>query len=163
MVDNERLVALEQTLFSRRSEMPEGSSTVELLRSGPPKILEKCTEEMGEVFQALLEQDDDQVNLEISQAIYNVMVLMAACDKGSMEGVLDVLQAKQSDSGPLPKSLGEMMRVISESTGRFYRTILSETSSDDDVNLTVADLLGNYQDAIKLTSKGSWEGVLEKI
>lgn len=162
-MESDRLVDLHQVLLQRKVEMPEGSSTARLLRQGVPKILEKCTEEMGEAFQALLEQDASQVNLEVSQVIYNLMVLMVATGKGDMGSVVTELERKTSNPKELPETLGLAIRNCAESMGEAYFTLLSETSDSEEANLKVADVIYNFQNAMELTHKGSWEGVLQEL
>lgn len=157
------LVDLHQLLLARKAQMPEGSSTTRLLQQGAPKILEKCTEELGEVFQALLEQDADQVNLEVSQAIYHLTVLMIATNRGDMAGVEVELSKRESISEALPETLGLAIRNSAENMGKAFNALLSATSTEQQVNLTIASVIQSFQTAMKLAEKGSWEGVLEKL
>ena len=159
---NERLAELGQTLFDRRVQMPEGSSTTRLYREGPPRIIAKGTEELGEVFQALLEQDDDQVNLEVSQATYYLLAWMVY-KTGSLDGLIEELERRQFIPQELPETLGLAMRNCAESMGRAYQTLMIDSSTNREVNQRVTDVICNFQDAMAVAGKGSWEGVLSQI
>jgi phosphoribosyl-ATP pyrophosphohydrolase/phosphoribosyl-AMP cyclohydrolase len=66
---------LQRTLDARRSAMPEGSYTTELLNN-PPLIAEKVLEEAEEVTRAAREETDDRVANEAADVIYHLAVLM---------------------------------------------------------------------------------------
>lgn len=160
---NERLVELYQTLLQRKAEMPEDSSTTRLLREGSPGIIAKGTEELGEFFQALLEQGDEEVNLECSQTSYYILVFMVAQDKGDIREVVTELDSRESKSLSLPTTLGLAIRICAENMGKTYSTLLSPTSTNADVNSSVVRTFWSFRDAIEVAGKGSWGSVLDKI
>jgi phosphoribosyl-ATP pyrophosphohydrolase len=162
LMANERLAELGQTLVSRRIEMPEGSSTTRLYREGPPRIIAKGVEELGEFFQALYEQDDNQVNAEASQALYYLFA-WTVYKVGNLDGLLAELEKKQPSQRGMPQTLGHAVRKCSESMGRAYQGLLSEAVDSDECNLRVAEVIFNFQDAMAAAGKGSWEGVLAEI
>lgn len=145
------------------TEMRLGSYTAELLMAGPPRIIKKCAEEMSESFQALWEQNDEQVNSEVSQTIYHLMLLMIAVGKGNMQEVVGELERKRSGEQQLPDTLGSAVRICGESVGEVFQTALTETSTDDEMDSCVADVFLNFQNAMAIAGKGSWENVLEKL
>lgn len=162
LMGNERLAELGQTLVSIRIDMPESSSTTRLYREGPPRIIAKGLEELGEFFQALYEQDESQISLEASQALYYLFA-WTVYKVGNLDGLLAELGEKQSDQGEMPQTLGLAVRKCSESMGRAYQALLSEAMDSKECNLRVADVIFNFQDAMSVAGKGSWEGVLSEI
>ena len=159
---NERLVELGKILVSRRTEMPEDSSTTRLFREGPPRIIAKGIEELGEFFQALYEQDDRQVSLEASQALYYLFAL-TVYKVGDLDGFLTELGKKQPNQREIPETLGLAVRKCSESMGRAYEALLSEAVGNEECNIRVTDVILNFQDAMRVAGKGSWENVLSQI
>lgn len=158
-----KLLDLHALLLDRKAKMPEGSASTALLRQGSPEIIAKCTEELGEAFQALLEQDPDQVNLEISQAVYNLIVLMVHTGKGSMDALVNELEKERANPALLPQTLGLSFRICAESMGKAYGTLLDPTSNDGQVNSSVAAVIYSFEKAMKVAKKGSIEGVWAQI
>ena len=70
----EEIVALAE---SRKAEMPEGSSTAELMRGGAHAIGKKLVEEAAESWMAARYEDDAHLAAELSQVLYYVACMMA--------------------------------------------------------------------------------------
>ena len=145
------------------TEMRPGSYTAELLTAGAPRIIKKCTEEMSESFQALWEQGDEQINSEVSQTIYHLMLLMIAVGKGNMSAVEGEVERKKAEGQKLPDTLGYAVRICGESMGEVFQTALNEASTDSEMSSRVADVFLNFQNSMTAAGKGSWAGVLEKL
>jgi phosphoribosyl-ATP pyrophosphohydrolase/phosphoribosyl-AMP cyclohydrolase len=75
---HEALPALGRTLAERQREMPEGSYTVKLLRSGLEGIGRKVTEEAEEVVRAAREESDERLRNEAADVLYHLGVLLQA-------------------------------------------------------------------------------------
>jgi phosphoribosyl-AMP cyclohydrolase / phosphoribosyl-ATP pyrophosphohydrolase len=73
---HEALPALARTLASRRREMPEGSYSAELLRSGPEGIGQKVEEEAEETVRAAREESDGRLREESADLLYHLGVLL---------------------------------------------------------------------------------------
>jgi phosphoribosyl-ATP pyrophosphohydrolase len=72
--------------LSRKSKMPEGSSTVELFRGGPHAIGKKLVEEAAESWMAARFESQHALTAELAQVLYYVACMMA--EKGiSLEDV----------------------------------------------------------------------------
>ncbi len=63
---------------SRKEEMPEGSYTAYLFRTGENEILKKIGEEAVEIIIAAKGEGDDRVIYESADLIYHLLVLLAA-------------------------------------------------------------------------------------
>ncbi len=63
---------------SRKAEMPEGSYTAYLFRTGENEILKKIGEEAVEIIIAAKGEGDDRVIYESADLIYHLLVLLAA-------------------------------------------------------------------------------------
>ena len=75
-----RLMAV---IEDRRSKMPAGSYTTELLTQGPQKIRKKIIEEAAELFEAAVEPDAagrEAVVRESADLVYHLLVLLACRD-----------------------------------------------------------------------------------
>ena len=68
----EELFAL---LERRRSELPEGSYTTQLLTGHEDKLLKKIGEEATEVVMAAKDHDHDQLRYEAADLIYHLLVV----------------------------------------------------------------------------------------
>ncbi len=66
------------TIQSRKAEMPEGSYTAHLFRSGENEILKKIGEEAVEIIIAAQGEGDERVIYESADLIYHLLVLLAA-------------------------------------------------------------------------------------
>ena len=162
-MENERFIDFGHLLLQRKAEMPEGSATVRELQEGPPKIIAKEFEEMGEVSQALFEQDGNQVNREISQAMYHLLVAGVYWGKLDIEGVATEFERKKSFPRNLEISLGLAFRNCGQSMGLAYSALMSVDSTNQEVNSRIADVMINFQDAMQIAGKGSWDAVVEKL
>ncbi len=75
-----RLMAV---IEDRKSNMPAGSYTTELLAQGPQKIRKKIIEEAAELFEAAVEPDAagrENVVRESADLVYHLLVLLACRD-----------------------------------------------------------------------------------
>ena len=68
---------LYQVVLDRRANPTEGSYTCYLFQQGLDKILKKCGEEATEVIIAAKNGNKDELNAEIGDLIYHLLVLMA--------------------------------------------------------------------------------------
>ena len=72
---------LQDFIFRRKKEMPEGSYTTKLFKSGINKIAQKVGEEAVEVVIEAKDNDDNLFLNEAADLIYHLLVLLAARDK----------------------------------------------------------------------------------
>ncbi len=70
------LYLLEQRVANRASEMPEGSYTTYLFTKGIDKILKKVGEETAEVIIGAKNRNSDEVQYEVADLIYHLMVML---------------------------------------------------------------------------------------
>jgi phosphoribosyl-AMP cyclohydrolase / phosphoribosyl-ATP pyrophosphohydrolase len=75
---HEALPALARTLAERQREMPAGSYTAELLRSGTEAIGDKVEEEADEAARAAREESPDRLREEAADVLYHLGVLLQA-------------------------------------------------------------------------------------
>jgi phosphoribosyl-AMP cyclohydrolase / phosphoribosyl-ATP pyrophosphohydrolase len=75
---HEALPALARTLAERQREMPAGSYTAELLRSGTEAIGDKVEEEADEAARAAREESADRLREEAADVLYHLGVLLQA-------------------------------------------------------------------------------------
>lgn len=80
----EALGALERTLESRRSELPEGSYTTKLLRN-PDLAAAKVEEEAEEVIRAVREESDERIAEEAADLTYHLAALRMSRGIGRVE------------------------------------------------------------------------------
>ncbi len=66
------------TIQARQEELPEGSYTAYLFKSGENEILKKIGEEAVEIIIAAKGEGDDRVLYESADLIYHLLVLLAA-------------------------------------------------------------------------------------
>jgi phosphoribosyl-AMP cyclohydrolase / phosphoribosyl-ATP pyrophosphohydrolase len=92
-VTHEAIAALERTLAERRSAMPEGSYTAELL-ADPERAGGKISEEAAEVVAALATEGDERVAEEVADLLYHVEVGLISRDL-DLGAALDVLNARR--------------------------------------------------------------------
>ncbi|MEK9674968.1 MAG: phosphoribosyl-ATP diphosphatase [Chloroflexota bacterium] len=69
-----------EVIKQRVAEQPEGSYTVDLIKSGPGRVAQKVVEEAGEVAIAAVSQTEDDLANEMADLLYHNMVLLAALD-----------------------------------------------------------------------------------
>ena len=73
-----------EELFSviqeRKRDMPEGSYTAELLRTGADRVSQKVIEEAGETAIAGVKGDVEHLAEEAADLLYHTLVLLAAAD-----------------------------------------------------------------------------------
>lgn len=72
------LETLFETIQSRLAEKPEGSYTVDLVKSGKARVAQKVGEEAVETVLAAM--TDDKLAEESADLLYHLLVLWAACD-----------------------------------------------------------------------------------
>jgi phosphoribosyl-ATP pyrophosphohydrolase/phosphoribosyl-AMP cyclohydrolase len=70
------LEQLQELLRSRKQEMPEGSYTAELFKSGTNKIAQKVGEEAVEFIIESKEKDDDKFLNEGADLLFHVLILL---------------------------------------------------------------------------------------
>jgi phosphoribosyl-ATP pyrophosphohydrolase/phosphoribosyl-AMP cyclohydrolase len=75
---HEALPALARTLAERHRDMPAGSYTTELLRSGPEGIGRKVEEEAEEAARAARQEAPDRLREEAADVLYHLGVLLQA-------------------------------------------------------------------------------------
>jgi phosphoribosyl-AMP cyclohydrolase / phosphoribosyl-ATP pyrophosphohydrolase len=73
---HEAIPALARTLSERARELPVGSYTAELLRSGAGAIGDKVQEEAEEAARAAREESDERVREEAADVLYHLGVLL---------------------------------------------------------------------------------------
>lgn len=73
---SDTLGKLLRVIHSRFVEMPEGSYTTSLFRSGVDTILKKIGEESGEVIIATKNHKPDEIAWEVSDLLYHMLVLL---------------------------------------------------------------------------------------
>ncbi len=97
------LDALAQTIEARRGEDPSKSYTAKLLTEGPPKCAKKFGEEAVEFALAVAAQDDAAVAAEAADALYHLLVALAA--RGvPPDAVAEALAKRRGVSGLEEKS-----------------------------------------------------------
>ncbi len=69
---------LDTFIHHRFDEMPEGSYTTQLFKSGLDRILKKIGEEAGEVIIAAKNQDVAELKNEAADLIFHLMVTLRA-------------------------------------------------------------------------------------
>ena len=72
------LEELFSTIQERKRDLPEGSYTAELLRSGVGRVAQKVIEEAGETALAAAQGDTDSLPAEAADLLYHTLVLLAA-------------------------------------------------------------------------------------
>ncbi|MBI2213116.1 MAG: bifunctional phosphoribosyl-AMP cyclohydrolase/phosphoribosyl-ATP diphosphatase HisIE [Acidobacteria bacterium] len=70
------IATLEETLRSRKREMPEGSYTAKLFRGGQGKILKKIGEESAEVIIAATSEGRERVVAESADLLFHLVMLL---------------------------------------------------------------------------------------
>lgn len=95
---------LEATIEARKAEGDAADShTARLLAKGPSKCAEKFGEEAVETVIALVEGDRAAIAAEAADALYHLMVALAARDM-RLADALAVLEAREGVSGVAEKA-----------------------------------------------------------
>jgi phosphoribosyl-ATP pyrophosphohydrolase len=89
---------LAETIEDRKSADPETSWTARLLSRGPEKAAEKFGEEAVEAIIEAVKGDRDALTREAADALYHLMVMLAACDV-RLDDVLAELERREARSG----------------------------------------------------------------
>jgi len=91
---------LYETIQQRQKQPQEGSYTAYLFDKGKEKICKKVGEETTEVIIAAMKDDKQELICEISDELYHLFVLMAACGV-SIEQVEKELAKRSQKQGNL--------------------------------------------------------------
>lgn len=95
---------LEATILARKAAEDVASShTARLLAKGPAKCAQKFGEEAVEAVIAAAERDRDGVVAESADALYHLLVMLAAQDV-PFEAVLEALEKREGVSGLAEKA-----------------------------------------------------------
>jgi len=71
------LEELEQLLYARKHDLPQGSYTASLFKGGEDRILKKIGEEAGEVIIASKNSERSQIVHESADLLFHLLVLLA--------------------------------------------------------------------------------------
>ena len=104
------LLSLEQVIADRKVNPEEGSYTCYLFDKGLDKVLKKVGEECAETIIAAKNGDLTELNGEVNDLIYHLMVMMNICGL-SLDEVLTELEARAKKIGNLKK-----MKVVDRNT-----------------------------------------------
>ena len=88
------LSELATIIAQRNKELPDGSYTAELLRSGINKIGQKVIEEAGETALAAMAESDDNTKNEVADLLYHLLVLLEAKEI-SLKDIAEVLSSRR--------------------------------------------------------------------
>ena len=88
------LSELATIIAQRTKELPDGSYTAELLRSGINKIGQKVIEEAGETALAAMAESDDNTKNEVADLLYHLLVLLEAKEI-SLKDIAEVLNSRR--------------------------------------------------------------------
>jgi phosphoribosyl-AMP cyclohydrolase / phosphoribosyl-ATP pyrophosphohydrolase len=88
---------LARVIHERKEQMPEGSYTTKLFRSGVDRILKKVGEEAGEVIIAAKNHSKGEIAWEVSDLLYHLLVLLEQ-EGVSLEEVAKELQGRSQKS-----------------------------------------------------------------
>ncbi len=88
------LSELANIIAQRNKELPDGSYTAELLRSGINKIGQKVIEEAGETALAAMAESDDNTKNEVADLLYHLLVLLEAKEI-SLKDIAEVLSSRR--------------------------------------------------------------------
>ena len=88
------LSELANIIAQRNKELPDGSYTAELLRSGINKIGQKVIEEAGETALAAMAESDDNTKNEVADLLYHLLVLLEAKEI-SLKYIAEVLSSRR--------------------------------------------------------------------
>jgi phosphoribosyl-ATP pyrophosphohydrolase/phosphoribosyl-AMP cyclohydrolase len=87
------LEKLQELIHRRKKELPEGSYTTSLFKSGIPKIAQKVGEEAVELVIESMDHDGDRFLNEAADLVYHLLVLLSAKGYG-MEDVAGILEER---------------------------------------------------------------------
>jgi len=104
------LVSLEEVIADRKVNPEEGSYTCYLFEKGLDKVLKKVGEESAETIIAAKNGDLTELNGEVNDLIYHLMVMMNICGL-SLDDVLAELEKRSKKIGNLKK-----MKVVDRNT-----------------------------------------------
>lgn len=116
LVENEEvpeanpLVSLEEVIADRKANPEEGSYTCYLFEKGLDKVLKKVGEECAETIIAAKNGDKTELNGEVNDLIYHLMVMMNICEL-PLDDVLAELEKRSKKIGNLKK-----MKVVDRNT-----------------------------------------------
>ena len=116
LVENEEmpeanpLVGLEEVIADRKANPEEGSYTCYLFEKGLDKVLKKVGEECAETIIAAKNGDKAELNGEVNDLIYHLMVMMNICSL-PLDDVLAELEKRSKKIGNLKK-----MKVVDRNT-----------------------------------------------
>ena len=91
------------TILARKDADPSSSWTAQLLAKGPEKCAEKFGEEAIEAIIEAVKGDQSALTSEAADVLYHLLVMLAARDV-PLSDVLDILAARQSQSGLAEKA-----------------------------------------------------------
>jgi phosphoribosyl-ATP pyrophosphohydrolase len=91
------------TIEARKGADPDTSWTAKLLAQGPAKAAEKFGEEAVEAIIEAVRGDRDRLTAEAADALYHLLVMLAACDV-TLDEVLGELARRQGRSGIAEKA-----------------------------------------------------------
>lgn len=94
---------LEAIINARKTADPDSSWTAKLLSKGVEKCAEKFGEESIEAIIEAVKGDKPALVSEAADVLYHLMVMLAAADV-PLSDVMDVLNARQSQSGIAEKA-----------------------------------------------------------
>ncbi len=75
--DRKFLVELEELLYERKDEMPDGSYTTTMYKKGIDKIAQKVGEEAVETVIASKNEDESEFINEAADLVFHLMLLLA--------------------------------------------------------------------------------------
>ena len=104
------LVSLEEVIADRKANPEEGSYTCYLFEKGLDKVLKKVGEESAETIIAAKNGALTELNGEVNDLIYHLMVMMNVCGL-SLDEVLTELEKRSKKIGNLKK-----MKVVDRNT-----------------------------------------------
>jgi len=84
---------LQQLIYQRKAEMPEGSYTTKLFTKGINKISQKVGEEAVELIIEAKDNDDEKFLNEAADLMYHYLVLLAAKGK-KLDDVVEILKER---------------------------------------------------------------------
>lgn len=102
-MSGDTLTRLAATIAARRTAPADSSYTRQLLDAGASKCAKKLGEEAVETVVAALGESDEALASEAADLMYHLLVLLES--RGvTMKDVLDVLEARMSQSGLAEKA-----------------------------------------------------------
>ena len=108
MASQDTLIALQETIRSRKEKNPKESYVASLFAVGKDKILKKVIEEAGEVLMASKdsqhqEEENSHLVYEVADLLFHCMVLLVYHNSG-IEAVLAELHRREDISGLTEKA-----------------------------------------------------------